>query len=456
MSVSFFVEFRLQGYAKKYAKWASARTLREARKLRLRNLEERRFVSHITLFGPARTNNLRQVIREVERIGRKYTLVPFKLGGFDKFQNPDANWLYLDVHPSSPDLEQFRYELAQSLCRSERMIYDTCKPYDHKSKYKFHSAIGKYNPRDKGKFEKLLDYAETKCSLETFKQHRASVFRRLFNTIKKYIFRAEEDDPRISLHLIRVTVLGRGNRIQSEYDLVLKRLLSRREVLSQYWRRKTIEKLRELLSPPQEERLPISGKSVYFIGDTHFDHKNIIKYCHRPFSNVAEMNRVIKNNWNNTVGDNDTVYFLGDWTFGWGHKPAKYYRAKYWEKQLNGVIVSIRGSHDGEARGIKFQDFKELHVNGYNFLLIHNPNPSDPSQTTEQKQKLENWHGWIIHGHVHNHNWDRYPFINGEQKTINVSSEVIHYKPVSLSYLLSLDLDSIKRMRTINDQPERK
>jgi len=334
MSVSFFVEFRLQGYAKKYAKWASACTLREAKKRRVKKLKQRRFVSHIALFGPARTNNLRQVIREVERIGRRYTLVPFKLGGFDEFQNPDANWLYLDVHPS-PDLEQFRYELAQSLCRSERMIYDTCKPYDHKSKYKFHSAIGKYDPRDKDKFEKLLDHAKTKCSLETFKQHRASVFGRLFNIIKKYMFRAEEDDPRISLYLIRVTVLGRRKRIQGEYDLVLKKLLSRREALSQYWWRKTIEKLRELLSPPQEERLPISGKSVYFIGDTHFDHKNIIKYCHRPFSNVAEMNETIKKNWNNTVGDNDIVYFLGDWTFGWGHKPAE-----YWKRQLKGVIVS--------------------------------------------------------------------------------------------------------------------
>jgi 2'-5' RNA ligase len=245
MTASFLVEFRLQGYAKKYAKWASARTLREVKKRRVKKLKERRFVSHITLFGPAKTNNLRQVIAEVERIGRKYTLVPFKLGGFDKFQNPDANWLYLDVHPS-PDLEQFRYELAQSLCRSERIICATCEPHDHKLKYKFHSAIGKYDPRDKDKFEKLLDYAETKCSLETFKQRKASVFGRLLNIIKKYIFRVEEKDPGINLHLLRVTVLGKGSRIQCENDLILKRLLSRREALGRYWWRKTIEKLRAL------------------------------------------------------------------------------------------------------------------------------------------------------------------------------------------------------------------
>jgi len=249
MAVSFLVEFRLQGYAKTYAKWTSARTLQEAEKLGVKRLKQPRFVSHVTLFGPAETNNLGQVIKEVERIGRRYAPVYFQLGGFDRFQMPDANWLYLDIQPSS-DLEKLRNELAQSLRRSERMIYDTCQPYDRESKYEFHSSIGKYAPRDKGKFEKLFEYAETKCRLETFRQHNASVFGRLLNIIKKYIFRVGEDDPRISLHLLRVTVLGRGSRIQSEYDLVLRRLLSRREALSRYWWRKTIEKFRELKNAP--------------------------------------------------------------------------------------------------------------------------------------------------------------------------------------------------------------
>jgi calcineurin-like phosphoesterase family protein len=158
------------------------------------------------------------------------------------------------------------------------------------------------------------------------------------------------------------------------------------------------------------------------------------------------MNDVIINNWNSTVGDNGTVYFLGDWTFGRGHKPAS-----YWKRQLKGNIISIRGSHDQGESGIQFQDFEELHIDGYDFLLIHNPNPNDRHQTREQKQKLENWRGWVIHGHVHN----KAPFINGAKKRINVSAEVINYKPVSLKYLLSLGLDSIKRMRTIDSQPER-
>jgi len=430
MSVQYFVEFRLHGYAKEYAKWAISRVHREAKRLGIR---EQKQVPHIALFGSAEANSLRRVISEVEKVGRKYTLVPFKIDGFSRFDEPHKV-IYLDINPS-PALEQFRQELAESLIRMSKRYTE----WDTKQRYRFHSTIGIFDTYDDSKFEQLYTYAENHCSLENFRQHKASILGKLVNIIKKYVLRAEEEEQSISQYLLRATILGKGSRIQCEYDLVLKRVMSRRQALSRYWWRRTIEKLRELQSLPQEERLPISGKSIYFIGDTHFDHKNIIKYCHRPFSNVTEMNEVVKNNWNSTVGDNDTVYFLGDWTFGWRHKPAR-----YWKSQLKGVIVSIWGSHDREARGIKFEKTKVLHIDRDSFLLIHDPEARD----TE-------WHGWVIHGHVHNHNMDKYPFINGEQKTINVSLELINYKPVSLSYLLSLDLDSIKRMRTIDDQPER-
>ena len=435
MTVSFSVQFRLQGYAKKYAKWARVRTLREAKKLGARKLRQARFVPHITLFGPAEAHNLRNVIREVERVGQKYTRVPFKLGvKRGEFQKEDVNWLYLDVQ-SSAELEQFRYELAQSLLSLERTIHDTCKPHDRNPKCKFHCSIGKYNPRNSAEFEKLSDYAETKCSLEAFRQRKVSVFGKLLNIIRKYIFRAEEeDDPGISQYLLRVTVLGRGSRIQSEYDLVLGKMLSRREALSRYWWRRTIEKFKELRSPPREEHLSISSKSVYFIGDTHFDHKNIIRYCHRPFSNVTEMNQAMENNWNSTAGDKEIVYFLGDWSFGRGSRSAT-----YWKRRLKGSIVSIKGSHDK----IKFERSRVLHVGGYSFLLIHNPG--------DKEIEWIKWPGWIIHGHVHH----KAPFVDGEKKRINVSAEVINYRPVSLGYLLSLDLGSIKRMSTIDSQPER-
>lgn len=244
----FLIEFRLHGYAREYARWARGRTLREARRLGVRRLREPRFVPHITLFGAADAHNLRNVIREVERIGGKYACVPFKLGvKRGEFQVEDANWLYLEIQPS-PELEQFRYDLAQRLLGRERVIHDTCPPYDRKPKYKFHCSIGKYDPRDGAKFEKLAEYAETKCSLEIFKQRQISLFSRLVNIIEKSIFKTERDAPGISQHLLRVTIVGTRRRIQSEYDLVLGRMLSRREALSGYWWRRTIKKFKELRS----------------------------------------------------------------------------------------------------------------------------------------------------------------------------------------------------------------
>ena len=106
---------------------------------------------------------------------------------------------------------------------------------------------------------------------------------------------------------------------------------------------------------------------------------------------------------------------------------------------MKGSIVSIKGSHDK----INFETSRVLHVGGYSFLLIHNP----------RAKKIEwlKWRDWVIHGHVHH----RAPFIDGERKRINVSVEAINYRPVPLEYLLSLDLASIKRMQTIDSQPER-
>lgn len=50
----------------------------------------------------------------------------------------------------------------------------------------------------------------------------------------------------------------------------------------------------------------------WFTSDLHFYHKNIIKYCNRPFENVEEMNAALIHNWNCNVKKSDSVYIIGD------------------------------------------------------------------------------------------------------------------------------------------------
>jgi|GEM_PF-3806875 len=45
--------------------------------------------------------------------------------------------------------------------------------------------------------------------------------------------------------------------------------------------------------------------SVWFTADFHLGHKNIIRYCDRPFDTVEEMNRTILDRLNNLVKAND-------------------------------------------------------------------------------------------------------------------------------------------------------
>ena len=53
----------------------------------------------------------------------------------------------------------------------------------------------------------------------------------------------------------------------------------------------------------------------FYISDNHFGHFNIIRYDNRPFDNTNKMDEVMIDRWNEVVGDNDTVYILGD--FSW-------------------------------------------------------------------------------------------------------------------------------------------
>ena len=57
-------------------------------------------------------------------------------------------------------------------------------------------------------------------------------------------------------------------------------------------------------------------EKTFFTSDTRFGHANIIKYSERPFRDAQQMDEALIQNWNESVGEDDIVFHLGDFTLG--------------------------------------------------------------------------------------------------------------------------------------------
>ena len=80
---------------------------------------------------------------------------------------------------------------------------------------------------------------------------------------------------------------------------------------------------------------------IFFTGDLHFGHANVIAFDNRPFKTVEEMDAELIRRWNNKVGKGDLTYVLGDMIW-----KARNDDAPELIKSLNGQIILIKGNHD--------------------------------------------------------------------------------------------------------------
>ena len=161
---------------------------------------------------------------------------------------------------------------------------------------------------------------------------------------------------------------------------------------------------------------------VFFTADTHFYHKNAIKLMSRPFKDVEEMNNKLIENWNNKVGEDDSIYILGDFSFGNEQQTVDIL------KQLNGNKYLILGNHDNLQRKpevfwkfVWVEYYHKLIINKQKIILFHYP-----IQEFDCKQ-----HGAIhLYGHIHKNQ------INHIKNTYNVGVDVNNYEPISLNEIL--------------------
>jgi calcineurin-like phosphoesterase family protein len=385
----YLIEFRFFGESKHEIK----RLIRELQST-FRLWRRHRAIPHITLVGPLSTRDEGRLISDFEELCTNQPIMNFKVKGYGTFD--DSRVVFINIEPDEA-LDKFRWKLSKRL-------KDYCRldSHDLNIDFKFHATLAMHLRQDK--FDEVREHIQTRPK------------------------------PEFPHCVMRVTLL-RGQKILREYDFFLERLLSRREAksrrllsesfcrLEEYLRENKIDTDIDLFAPIEEVDVGTTDR-VFFISDTHFDHVNIIRYCNRPFNSVREMNDILVNNWNRTVGKNDVVFFLGDLVVGRRSRPPD-----YWLPKLRGNIVFIKGRsrhHVDRARGINFYDRLILNHEGQKFLLVHNPKdvPSD-------------WKDWVIHGHTHNNN-PEYPLINRKNKTINVSVELLDYKPLSMDGLLKL------------------
>ena len=84
----------------------------------------------------------------------------------------------------------------------------------------------------------------------------------------------------------------------------------------------------------------------HFTADEHDGHRNIIKYCKRPFADIREQRCELIRRHNEVVADGDTVYHLGDmfWRFRKPHEVHAYLEA------LNGKHFYVLGNHEEAIR----------------------------------------------------------------------------------------------------------
>jgi calcineurin-like phosphoesterase family protein len=151
---------------------------------------------------------------------------------------------------------------------------------------------------------------------------------------------------------------------------------------------------------------------TFFIADTHFGHKNIIKFDgikeYRNFDTIEEHDAELVRRWNSVVGKKDIVWVLGDFCFGKRNLSIA--------GELNGIKKLVLGNHDTYQSADYLKYFHKLYgaVEYRGAILTHVP------VHHEQFERFR----YNIHGHLHNN-------IINDERYLCVSAEQINLTPVN-------------------------
>lgn len=167
---------------------------------------------------------------------------------------------------------------------------------------------------------------------------------------------------------------------------------------------KSIEKL--LVTRPKKGAI----MAIYLISDTHFGHKNLLRFERTEFNTVEEHDEFIIETINAIVKPTDTLIHLGDV----GNVEMI--------RQLNGHKELILGNHDQRPVKEYLGYFAKVYETPFyfskNILLSHDPHPVPDGVLN-------------VHGHLHGAKMD-------SRNHFNISGWCVGYKPIRVDELYQM------------------
>lgn len=184
---------------------------------------------------------------------------------------------------------------------------------------------------------------------------------------------------------------------------------------------------------------------IRFIGDTHFNHRNIISYTSRTkyfdIGDVETMEDEIVRRWNSVTDKDDLVYHVGDFGFGTEEE------IKRLLSRLNGTVRLLLGNHDKRRTPHWYDDLGFDAVYEFPFILedwfivSH-----EPIKYLTNKMPYIN-----IHGHTHDEEYKN-------PRRVNVCWEVLDGYPVDFEEIkarfINIDSFDLASKVYVKDKPK--
>ena len=186
--------------------------------------------------------------------------------------------------------------------------------------------------------------------------------------------------------------------------------------------RRMFRAMKRACSELPARRLKPNGGATWVWSDLHLGHENIIRYTNRPFADVVEMNARLYANWDATVGEHETLIFVGDVAMRTALCDATWQRMREGPGRAKILVI---GNHDLTGSGV-------LRVDGFDDICALLCVDGDVPLVFTHMPLATVPDGWVnVHGHTHDAAPTRSPHIN-------VSVEQLAYRPVPLERIQAL------------------